>query len=104
MSKNEPIFDIDHLMDRVSREALRIPGVDEVSQIVNDLHTQRWLTFQRLIDGAIQAKLNMLSIEDLTKDGALQRIARLQGEVIGLRGFWDTLHEVAEKAQEKIEQ
>lgn len=87
-------------IERDTREELTVA---EASTLEIDLKRTPWVVVQKHILQVINGKLQFLSTLDLSKENAMLTAARLQGEIAGLRTFFDIAADLLSKSQEKEE-
>ena len=90
----EQAFDLDVLMDKVAGEVREKLPEGEIIALLTEAYSPHWLVVQSILNKEINGKLNALTKEDVSKEGAMLRIAKLQGEIEGIRRFWYVFEEV----------
>lgn len=100
MSEAKDEFSVDRLMDRIYEGGKPKLNLQEKDQLLNEVHSERWLVLQRALIQEINGLLNKLSILKLGEAGALEAASKMQGEIAGLRRFWIVLEELIKNPEE----
>lgn len=95
------VLNIDEHLSFIDREAKEILTVSEATTLEVDLKKAPWTVVQKHILQVINGKLQFLTTLDLSEPNAMLRASRLQGEISGLRTFFDIAADLLSKSQEK---
>ena len=97
------VLNIDEHLTFIEREAKEVLTVSEASTLEIDLKRAPWTVVQKHILQVINGKLQFLTTLDLSEPNAMLKAARIQGEISGLRTFFDIAADLLSMSQEKEE-
>lgn len=92
-------FNADELLAEIEKREPKPLTVEEADALTRGLFSPAFLRLQKEIILTINGALNRLATIDLTKDGAMLDVARVQGTITGLRAFFDLATDLLNAAE-----